>query len=500
MTLVAHLLEIPIVGVDQPLRMLHIVGTETMNLKTTAFSVALIFFLGQPPAWSQVQWATPGHDSYPQDGESFDQPVGSGMALWPPDVAQASCDDCAASVGTCACASCRGGGGGGGGIFGRFMAKHRTGGGIFGGRGCRLRMWADAEYLLWWSQDRFVPALATTSPVGTPQAVAGRLGQPTTSILYGNDMIGGDAQSGYRGSVGFWLDQGQTIGLGARFFYVGDENNGFMASSTGNPILARPFFNADPAVLAEDALLVAFPGISTGTINIDVTNVAMGGDLYLRKLLLSGYCNRLDLIGGYQRTDLDDEVLVGHSLVSQDPAGPIPVGTLIDSQDRFKTENQFDGGFIGLMTVAEDGRLTWRLLTKVAFGNMKQSYTVSGSTVTTVPALPALSTNNGPANVAHEHRLCRSRYIRDRAGIERFRGVQADQERAAHGRLFVHLLVEGRPGGRYHRHHHQSNAACGSPGRRRATRGRPVRRQLLVPGSQRWREHPILRMDVFLKA
>jgi len=271
-----------------------------------------------------------------------------------------------------------------------------------------VRIWADAEYLLWWNKERFVPALATTSPVGTAQAVAGRLGLPTTSVLYGDGLIGGDAQSGYRGSLGFWLDHGQTIGLGARFFYMGDENDGFTASSNGNPILARPFFNADPLVLAEDALLVAFPGISTGTINIVATNVAKGGDLYLRKLLLSGYCNRLDLIGGYQHTELDDAVWVGHSLVSQDPGGAVPVGTLIDSQDRFKTENQFDGGFIGLMTEAEDGRLTWRMLTKIAFGNMKQSYSVSGSTATTVPGGPAAGANNGlltwPTNIGFADR------------------------------------------------------------------------------------------------
>ena len=144
-----------------------------MNLKMTSFSLVMIYLLGQTPAWSQVQWAIPGHDSYPLDGGYFDPPVGSGTDLWSQDVVQASCDDCAASGVTCACAS-------GGGILGRFMANRRLGRGGFGGRSHSVRIWADAEYLLWWNKERFVPALATTSPVGTAQAVAGRLGLPPT--------------------------------------------------------------------------------------------------------------------------------------------------------------------------------------------------------------------------------------------------------------------------------------------------------------------------------
>ena len=128
----------------------------------------------------------------------------------------------------------------------------------------------------------------------------------------------------------------------------------------------------------------------------------MGGDLYLRKLLLSGQGNRIDLIGGYQHTDLDDDVWITHSLVSQG-GGPIAIGTVIESQDRFQVENQFDGGFVGLMAASKDGGLSWRLLTKVAFGNMRQAYTISGSTVTTVPPGPAAGINTGlltlPTNI-----------------------------------------------------------------------------------------------------
>ena len=41
----------------------------------------------------------------------------------------------------------------------------------------RPRVWGRVEYLLWFSDGRNLPALATTSPAGTPQNQAGVLAQ-----------------------------------------------------------------------------------------------------------------------------------------------------------------------------------------------------------------------------------------------------------------------------------------------------------------------------------
>ena len=42
-----------------------------------------------------------------------------------------------------------------------------------------------AEYLAWWTKSASLPALATTSPSGTPRSEAGVLGEPGTSVLFG---------------------------------------------------------------------------------------------------------------------------------------------------------------------------------------------------------------------------------------------------------------------------------------------------------------------------
>lgn len=58
--------------------------------------------------------------------------------------------------------------------------------------------WAEAGYLAWSVTGDKLPALVTTAPVGTPLAVAGVLGQPTTTVLFGNSSVNNDWRSGGR--------------------------------------------------------------------------------------------------------------------------------------------------------------------------------------------------------------------------------------------------------------------------------------------------------------
>src|SRR6185295_14750619 len=64
------------------------------------------------------------------------------------------------------------------------------------------RIWAEVEYLGWWTKGRDLPPLVTTSPIGTPFAQSGVLGQPTTQVLYGGNTVGDDMQNGKRLSIG----------------------------------------------------------------------------------------------------------------------------------------------------------------------------------------------------------------------------------------------------------------------------------------------------------
>ena len=315
------------------------------------------------------------------------------------------CDDC----GSAACGGgCLSGGGRGllGGAGGGLLSS--LGGGLLGGGaggvgGLAMANggWLDVEYLLWWAKDRYVPVLATTAASGTASNIAGRLGQATTTPLFVDDRIGEGPYSGVRVSGGTWFDQRRTLGLGGRYFVAGGEED-FSAESdaNGNPILARPFFNTVTGT--QDALLVAYPGISHGSINVTAENHTSGFDIYFRKLLLSGYCNRFDFIGGYHTSKVKDTVEITNTLISDDGTR-IPIGGQIDTRDTFEVVNRFNGGFVGLMGQAEDGRLSWNMLAKIAFGNMNQEATISGSTTSSVPGFGSSSTGSGllalPTNI-----------------------------------------------------------------------------------------------------
>ena len=312
---------------------------------------------------------------------------GTGCASGCSDCTSMGCSDC----GDASCSGCGIGTGlfGGGGLFAG------SGLGIFGGGDgvCRpSRVWGGIEYLMWWNKERTIPHLVTTSPGTVAPAAGGVLGQPNTTTLFGNQVIGDDDESGYRFTGGFWLNDSQTVGIGGSYAELDTQVENYSNASTGNPVLARPFFNLDPGVNAEDALLVAFPTVSEGGINAQTSLDVYTADLFMRYLLYSGYCNRVDLIAGYHHTEVEDDILVSHNITSVDGTTHGPVGTVIDSFDRFTVDNSFDGGEIGLRSEANDGRLTWSLLTKISFGNMRQRVTIDGSTTTTLGA--ASATNN----------------------------------------------------------------------------------------------------------
>ena len=298
------------------------------------------------------------------------------------------CGDCGTA--------CGGGCGTGSGLFGGRLGGlfgGRLGGGLMGGGNCSpSRLWFNGEYLLWWTRARYLPPLVTTSPNGTLMGDAGVIGQPGTSILFGGSEVDDSPTSGYRFGGGWWFNSNQTIGIGGRYFHFGDESVDFAASSpNGDPILARPFYDA--ATDQESSLLISYPAFYSGSVQATASNEIEGGDVYLRGLLIASHGNRLDLIGGYTYSLIEDSVVVGQTVLHSDPAGRFPIGTTQVAGDYFDTENEFHGGHIGLMSESEDGCLTWRFLAKVAFGNMNRTVSIRGVSTTTAPGGAVATTN-----------------------------------------------------------------------------------------------------------
>lgn len=269
---------------------------------------------------------------------------------------------------------------------------------------CVPRNWITADYLLWWTKGNNLPAMVTTSPAGTPQTDAGVIGAANTAVLFGNGEIDNEDRSGLRLTFGHWADPDGTVGIQATYFSVFDDTGtgdffaqttGVIGAGGGSPILARPFFNVDPANTGEDARLVSFPNVVDGSISITSSSEMHSASVLLRQHWRSGCRGRIDLIGGYRYFRLRDGFLVREGLVLTDPAGLLPIGTTLAIEDRFLAENDFHGGDMGFLAEFWNGCWTLELLAKVALGNLHREATISGQTVIDTPPAGGAVVSNG---------------------------------------------------------------------------------------------------------
>jgi hypothetical protein len=244
------------------------------------------------------------------------------------------------------------------------------------------RMWASAEYLLWWTKGSPLPPLLTTSPTGSPFETAGILGLPTTTILLGNENVNTGLRSGGRFTLGGWLNPEHTTGIEANFFVLATQVSHFSAVSDGSPILARPFANLDPTspfFNTQDSLFVAFPGLVKGDFHATTTSEFLGTDVYLRQALCCG-CNwRVDGLLGYRYLRLREGLSIAETEISTDPTNAA-FGLPLLINEGFNTTNNFHGGEFGLMGEAQRDRWFIRGVAKVALGGTCQTVGINGTT------------------------------------------------------------------------------------------------------------------------
>jgi hypothetical protein len=286
------------------------------------------------------------------------------------------------------------------------------------------RFWIRGEVLLWWLQGQNTPPLVTSSPAGTPVNQAGVLGAPGTTVLYGGDDINGSMLPGGRFTAGFWFDECQTVGIQSSFFFLANDANNFIAGSSGSTILARPFFDSNPAVNAQNSELVSYPGLLAGAVGVSSRSQLLGADALLRKNLCCHSCGgcdtcedpcascfsvpglnccRIDLLTGFRYMHLNDSLGVNENLTVTSQSGPFVPGTNILVNDYFKTNNNFYGYDIGGSMSCYKGRWFFDLTGRIAFGVNNRSATISGSTTSTVPGGSVTTTPGGllaqPTNI-----------------------------------------------------------------------------------------------------
>jgi hypothetical protein len=255
---------------------------------------------------------------------------------------------------------------------------------------------------LWWVKGDRLPPLVTTSPAGTPQSQAGVLSTPGTTVLFGDSNANNGLRSGMRFRTGFWCDCEQTFGVEADFFILESLADRFAAQSNGNPILARPFFNA--VTNRPDAELIAFPGVVSGRTVVSETSSLLGAGVWLRENLCCGCNYRVDGTLGYRYLRMTDRLGISESLTNTSPNIPgTPVGTMLNVADRFDTTNEFNGVDLGLTGEIRRGDWILDWTTRVALGENFSTLQINGATTVTAPGSAPTTGTGGllalPSNI-----------------------------------------------------------------------------------------------------
>jgi len=249
---------------------------------------------------------------------------------------------------------------------------------------CPTRLWFRGDFLMWWGKAANLPPLVTTSPAGTAQDEAGILGQTDTSILFGGQRVDPGFHPGGRFTLGWWTSPCEESGIEATYLFLGSKSVEFnQASASGDPILARPFFNVDTSL--QDAVLVAFPDVAIDSqIGVTLSSELQSFDLLSRGSIFRDCGRRVDFLLGYRYSRFAERLAINQSFT----AGPESVaeeGTIVEASDVFTAGNEFHGVELGIAAQTECCRWWLEGMAKLALGATRSRVIVDGTTVTAVP-------------------------------------------------------------------------------------------------------------------
>jgi len=250
--------------------------------------------------------------------------------------------------------------------------------------------WMSTEALLWFTQNRSMPALITTSdPQTLPILPEG--GADNVQTVFGDD-INGEASGGIRLDFGKRLTE--DFSIGGRFWWLGNNDDSYAASDDGSTMsIGRPFYNV--GIQENDALLVAIDPVDVNDSNFTGSVV---GRSQLKLWAAEGYglinlawvenCS-IDLIGGYSHFSISDMLSMQSETIDEDTA------RIRRYNDQFDIDNEFNGGQIGFNLAMSQGRWSATSMTKIHLGNMNQQVRIIGSSFDQTPPVAPNITSGG---------------------------------------------------------------------------------------------------------
>jgi hypothetical protein len=265
-------------------------------------------------------------------------------------------------------------------------------------------VWVNADYLLWSMRGMHVPELVTSGPgpaagVAPSATDSGGPGEPSTTILFGDENINDRIRSGGRVQFGWWLNCCQTVGVEGEYFGLGQASTHYRIWSDGDPIVSRPFFDAsagDAPAIESVAAPRTSPDSIDGAVGVESRTRLQGAAARLRFALCRGdacwndccctgetfhdsYRSYFTL--GYRFLRLDDRLGISEQLTStvSEEQGAFLI------EDNFATTNQFNGCELGLEFEWRRNAWSFELTPRISLGDTYETGEVDGFTRTTDP-------------------------------------------------------------------------------------------------------------------
>ncbi len=234
--------------------------------------------------------------------------------------------------------------------------------------------WASAEYLLWWVKNAPEPTpLVTTGSLAGVNP--GALNDPTTRVLLGGTNENYGPFSGFRATLGGWLDTCETFGLEGTGFFLGQRSTNASVVSSGATPLFIPYASPFLPPPGETAVPLNVPGgVTTATVSSssDLWGLELRGlyNLYRTERFHS------EALFGFRYLQLNESLDFDATVSGPILAGLPATATLSDS---FQTRNQFYGGEIGARGGVRWGRLTADVSGTLSLGGMHEVLNIGGS-------------------------------------------------------------------------------------------------------------------------
>lgn len=229
---------------------------------------------------------------------------------------------------------------------------------------------ASGEFLLWWFDEGESPPLVAVGGNGTA-------GSPRTQTALEGLDFEDTSRKGARFVLGYNFESAPRWGLEVNGFFITPRTSDVTFSSTGEPVLGRPFFNILTG--QPDLTLIAFPDTAAGSITVAGRSSLWGLEANLVDRCVASDQLFIRTLGGFRFLSFSDELTLSEQFRVA-PGVPGFGGSAVQLWDRFQTSNRFYGGQLGFEAGVQQGSVTIDIRAKFALGVIQQGVDIDGST------------------------------------------------------------------------------------------------------------------------